>query len=1096
MSRKTLNNIRIQQWGNTLNSWDNTSTNPALYELALVQSNVEPTKTIGLVIGNGEDSVVSLYNTAIDLETSDSAKNVFFPGIGAGYVLPTASSTQIGGLKINPYYFVLQNDALESKLLRKAEPDPITRLYYNSEGPTPKNEPLTLPLKHDLRIQGSLFVDEIIAETTINIQTESNYIDVHKKIDKEITEDVVASEGTITLTNYVNTQWHETIEIVDSSGTEITGFDIDSGTVDGKIVTILKSEKFVTDKTYTISYRTVSSDPWVLKDEETAGIRIYNYNAKDASLEESFREVAEISVTNDGNLWYTSNALGLDGPIERYNISLMSPSDISGIPLYDGSTKLLSIVEKIPVSSMPEFSKLGISFVGSGEEVSYEYDPNKNEDVTVEIRNDYCDTIIANGVEYKVSNNTINLGSPVWTEDLYDAIQSAVQKITFNGTVYTGPEITISFDYTKGISTGTGIVLTNNDGMANLSHSTYSNYKDVISYDSIEISLGSSNNFFIVSDIERDDDDLGHLLNYKNTKVSFTPLLETVSDLVERVEKIDPEGEQSDFGERITTLEGEVDTLQEEMVDLEDKIGNPIQVVNFSNIRYTPNENGEINIGYTLGAESGSNLIINRENTDQNWKVGVSSGYQIPSTTQIQAWNGKQDSLANTTILTINETPLKLGGSITIETGTSVTEKTVEDWGFTKNEGTVTSVLVAAGDGLVSSTTTAGDKTYETTISIDDDYKLPTKAEWNAITGGTSVVDTNQKIKVENTGFDDTSFGDNAEVVLKAGDNITIEADNTNNTITISATNSGGDSGDSQAVLYVKQELAEDQKSQARTNIGAGTSNLTIGSTSDTAAAGDHDHTAYVEKNEGITGGTHCKITYDSKGLVTKGEVLTAADVPGLSSDKITSLTGYIKTTETIDISASDSLNSAIGKLEKAIENASSGEVNVQSDWTETDESSDAYILNKPTIPDADSVNNWNAAYSWGNHADFGYLKTHQSLEGYVQSSELHTINGQSILDGDITIDVTDTDKKTSSGSTSSRIYLVGATSRSAEGQTTYSNGGVYVDTNNKLYSESSPVVISGTNNSTIPYKIITITSAKYQALTTKDPNTLYFIVG
>lgn len=158
------------------------------------------------MIGNGEDSVVSLYNTAIDLETSDSAKNVFFPGIGAGYVLPTASSTKIGGLKINPYYFVLQNDALELKLLRKAEPDPITHLYYNSEGPTPTNEPLTLPVKHDLRIQGSLFVDEIIAETTVNIQTESNYIDVHKKIDKEVTEDVIASEGTITLTNYVNTQ--------------------------------------------------------------------------------------------------------------------------------------------------------------------------------------------------------------------------------------------------------------------------------------------------------------------------------------------------------------------------------------------------------------------------------------------------------------------------------------------------------------------------------------------------------------------------------------------------------------------------------------------------------------------------------------------------------------------------------------------------------------------------------------------------------------------------------------------------------------------------------------------------------------------------
>lgn len=153
-------------------------------------------------------------------------------------------------------------------------------------------------------------------------------------------------------------------------------------------------------------------------------------------------------------------------------------------------------------------------------------------------------------------------------------------------------------------------------------------------------------------------------------------------------------------------------------------------------------------------------------------------------------------------------------------------------------------------------------------------------------------------------------------------------------------------------------------------------------------------------------------------------------------------------------------------------------------------------LIDPPAIPDVSNADNWDTAYSWGDHAKAGYLKTHQSLDGYVKTTDVGKINGQSILDGDITIDVTDTDKKTSSGNTSSRIYLVGATSRSAEGQTTYSNGGVYVDTNNKLYSESSPVIVGGTNNSTIPYKITTITSANYKALTTKDPNTLYFIVG
>ena len=44
-----------------------------------------------------------------------------------------------------------------------------------------------------------------------------------------------------------------------------------------------------------------------------------------------------------------------------------------------------------------------------------------------------------------------------------------------------------------------------------------------------------------------------------------------------------------------------------------------------------------------------------------------------------------------------------------------------------------------------------------------------------------------------------------------------------------------------------------------------------------------------VEKNANITGGTATKITYDAKGLVTKGETLTAGDIPDLSATYIKS---------------------------------------------------------------------------------------------------------------------------------------------------------------------------------------------------------------
>ncbi len=44
-----------------------------------------------------------------------------------------------------------------------------------------------------------------------------------------------------------------------------------------------------------------------------------------------------------------------------------------------------------------------------------------------------------------------------------------------------------------------------------------------------------------------------------------------------------------------------------------------------------------------------------------------------------------------------------------------------------------------------------------------------------------------------------------------------------------------------------------------------------------------HEDVGAVEANTEITGATKCKITYDSKGLVTAGEDLTAADIPDIS---------------------------------------------------------------------------------------------------------------------------------------------------------------------------------------------------------------------
>ena len=79
---------------------------------------------------------------------------------------------------------------------------------------------------------------------------------------------------------------------------------------------------------------------------------------------------------------------------------------------------------------------------------------------------------------------------------------------------------------------------------------------------------------------------------------------------------------------------------------------------------------------------------------------------------------------------------------------------------------------------------------------------------------------------------------------------------------------------------------------------------------------------AAVVANSAITGATKCKITYDSKGLVTAGADLAATDIPALDSAKITTMGSYEKASASAAIATTDSLDDAIGKLEYKADNA------------------------------------------------------------------------------------------------------------------------------------------------------------------------------
>lgn len=75
-----------------------------------------------------------------------------------------------------------------------------------------------------------------------------------------------------------------------------------------------------------------------------------------------------------------------------------------------------------------------------------------------------------------------------------------------------------------------------------------------------------------------------------------------------------------------------------------------------------------------------------------------------------------------------------------------------------------------------------------------------------------------------------------------------------------------------------------------------------------------------VDANVAIAGATKCKITYDEKGLVTAGADLAAADIPNLDSAKINTLDNYAKAASFAAIETTDTLNVALGKLEKGLD--------------------------------------------------------------------------------------------------------------------------------------------------------------------------------
>jgi hypothetical protein len=86
----------------------------------------------------------------------------------------------------------------------------------------------------------------------------------------------------------------------------------------------------------------------------------------------------------------------------RKRIGLLSNSQPGVVMLEDNGNLFSS--SSLDAKYLPSLSTLTIN--------EHIYNP-KTGAVNIDIRQDYCDTIVANGQEYKVKDNKIDLGSPV-----------------------------------------------------------------------------------------------------------------------------------------------------------------------------------------------------------------------------------------------------------------------------------------------------------------------------------------------------------------------------------------------------------------------------------------------------------------------------------------------------------------------------------------------------------------------------------------------------------------------------------------------------------------------------------------------------------
>ena len=286
-------------------------------------------------------------------------------------------------------------------------------------------------------------------------------------------------------------------------------------------------------------------------------------------------------------------------------------------------------------------------------------------------------------------------------------------------------------------------------------------------------------------------------------------------------------------------------------------------------------------------------------------------------------------SIGHTNVLSAAETTAKLfpikydkNGHIT-GVGTEVTSLPASDvysWAKAVNKPTYTysEVGAASSDHVHGNITNGGDIIADAPTVVNGDRIIINDDSESKITNGPAFDGSTTTQALTKAGTWGTFLTEHQSLDGYVPTSRTVNNKALTSDISITASDVGlGDVGNFKAVSTVaSQGLTDTEKSNARSNIGAGTSSLTIGTTDSTAAAGNHIHGNIT--NDGditaaaptIVSGDQLIINDDSEGKITNGPSFDGSTTTKALTPKGTwenflqthqSLDGYVPTSRKIN---------------------------------------------------------------------------------------------------------------------------------------------------------------------------------------------------